>query len=302
MFKIFILLLLLVFTIKATAFGKQKETKGLDGSEMVAEINGQKVTRKEFGDFLIEAYGDMALDFLIKKKTIEQEAKKTNAKVTEAELNERLSIKADTRIIGMMNEQGLKSREDLELELFKTGMTLDKLRKNIIETIKNQTALELLTEKILLEELSFTEEELKEAYSNLFGEKIRANQIVLKTKKKAEEVLKKLAGSADFGKLAKKESIDRASAARNGEMSPFGADSVLGRSVASLKNGQISDIVETGYGYHILQLIDKIPASDKKFEEVVEQLEIFVKREKLNQKVQPWLRTLFDTAKVEVFL
>lgn len=281
-------------------FAGQEQEKGQDNNEIVAIVNGQKIDREQLGDFLVNAYGDIALDFLIKKRLVDQEAKKNNVLVTKDEINERLKKNAELQIERMMKQYSLASKEDLELELFKSGMTLDKLRKNIMESFENQIEVQLIVEKILLKDITYTEDELHAAYEEIFGEKIHARQIVLKTRKKAEEVLLKLGGGADFAKLAEKESIDRTSAARGGEMIPFGPNDVLGKAVASLKKGQFSDIIETRYGYHILQVLDRLPGSDKKFDEVHDKLVQRVKIEKLNQKVRPWLRSLFENADVKI--
>ena len=293
---------LLSFAITLNVRAGSKTSKPVRDDDIVAEINGQKITRGEFGDFLIDAYGDVAMDFMVKRKVVEQEAKRQNVKVTQEEVEVRLKKNADAQIMVMMRQKGLKTKEDLELELFKQGMTLDKLRKNIIESIKNQGAVELLVEKILLKDITFTEEELMEVYEDKFGPKIYAKQIVLKTRKKAEEVLMKLGSGADFEKVAKKDSIDRVSAARGGKMMPFSANSTLGRAVKTLKKDQISDIVETGYGYHIIQFVDRTPGSDRKFDDVLDILEAFVAKEKLNQEVQPWIRSLYESAEVEILM
>ncbi|MGR3176684.1 MAG: foldase protein PrsA [Candidatus Anammoxibacter sp.] len=297
-----IITVLLIFTITSNVNAGPKTSKPTNGNDIVAEINGQKITRKQFGDFLIDAYGDVAMDFLVKKKVVEQEAKKQNVKVTQKEMDDRLEKSANAQIMVMMQQRGMKTTEDLELELFNQGITLDKLRKNIIKSIRNQAEIELVVEKILLKDITYTEDELKEAYDDRFGPKIYAKQIVLKTRKKAEEVLMKLGSGAEFDKLAQKDSIDRASAARGGKMMPFSENSTLGRAVKSLKKNQFSDIVETGYGYHILQLVDRTPGSDKKFDEVRDILEALVEKEKLSQEVQPWLRSLFESAEVEILM
>ena len=299
---IFFIFTLFFFAVTLNIYAKSKKSKEPKGSDIVLIINEQKVSRKEFGDFLIKAYGDVALDFLIKKRTVEQVAKKHNIKVTEEEVNERLKRNADSQISIMMRQKGLKSKDDLELVLFKQGMTLDKLRKNIMDSFRNQAGVELMVEKILSRDVTYTEDELFEAYNDLYGEKIIAKQIVLKTRKKAEEILMKLGKGADFAKLAQKESIDRASAAREGEMLPFGVNTTLGKSVKGLKKNQFSDIIQTGYGYHIIKLIERVPGSDKVFEEVQEQVEKIVTQEKLNEKVQPWLRNLFKETEVEILL
>ena len=297
-----ILSLFFIFTNFIIVGVKRSDAKPSNKGDTVIEINNQKITREAFGEFLISSYGDVALDFLVKKIVVLQEAKKNNIQIGEKELNERYEKVADVQVLNTMQKQGIKSKEDFELELFKTGITLDKYRKKIISQIKNQTEIEFIVEKIILEDITFTEDELHEAYINIFGEKVKVNQIVLKTRKKAEEVLSKLKGGAKFSKVAQKESIDRASAARGGEMMPLGTESILGKAALDLKAGEISTIIETGYGYHILQFVKFIEGSDKPFEEVLDFLENVVKSEKLNQQAQPWLQNLFETTDVEVFL
>lgn len=300
--KILVLCSLFIFSNLLICLEKQSYAGSSNGNDIVVDINGQKITRQVFGDFLIKAYGDVALDYIVKKKVVDQEAKKHNVKITDKEFEERLELAANTQILGMMRKNKIPSKEDLELQLFKQGMTLDKYRKTIIQSIKNQTEIEFKVEKILLNDITFTEEELIEAYKTIFGEKVRTKQIVLKTRKKADEVLRKLKGGAEFSKIAKKESIDRASAARGGEMMPLSVEGKLGSAVASLEPGQISQIIETGYGYHILLVLEKIAGSDKPFEEVIDMLENVVTREKLNQKVKPWIRELFEKSTVEILL
>ncbi len=300
--KLLILSLFVIFTNFIIVATKQSDAKTHDEDKIVVEINGQKITRKEFGEFLIDAYGDVALDFMVKKRVVSQEAKRHNIKISDKELNERLEKVADVKVLDIMKKKGIRTKEDLELELFKTGITLDKYRKDVIASIRNQTEIEFIVEKIMLEDITFTEDELLEAYTNIFGEKVKVNQIVLKTRKKAEEVLRKLKGGAKFSKLAQKESIDRASAARGGEMMPLGTESILGKAALSLKPGETSDIIETGYGYHILQFIKMIEGSEKTFEEVLDFVENVVKSEKLNQQAQPWLQKLFEKTEVEVTL
>jgi peptidyl-prolyl cis-trans isomerase D len=88
--------------------------------------------------------------------------------------------------------------------------------------------------------------------------------------KKAEDVLKQVKGGADFGELAKKDSDD-SSAAKGGELGWI----VRGQTVKefegrafTMKPGEVSDLVKTVYGIHIIKLEDKQIAHLQSFDEV----------------------------------
>lgn len=96
-----------------------------------------------------------------------------------------------------------------------------------------------------------------------------------KLKAKAEEILKQLQNGANFGELAKQNSDDPGSKAKGGELGWI----VRGQTVPnfektafSLKPGQLSGLVETEYGYHIIQVEAKQPAHTQTFDEVKPQL------------------------------
>jgi len=116
------------------------------------------------------------------------------------------------------------------------------------------------------------------------AEQVRASHILLKTdgtndaavKAKAEDVLKQAkAPGADFAALAKKYSQDDASAANGGDLNYFGRGRMVPEfdtAVFAMEPGQISDLIKTQYGYHIIKLTDKKPATTKPFEEVRQQI------------------------------
>ena len=119
-------------------------------------------------------------------------------------------------------------------------------------------------------------EDVERIYNEQLGkyttpEQIRASHILLSTEGKddaavraqAEQVLKEAKSGADFAALAKKYSQDEASAAQGGDLDYFGR----GRMVAAfdtaafaLAPGEISDLVKTEFGYHIIKLTDRKPA------------------------------------------
>jgi len=85
-----------------------------------------------------------------------------------------------------------------------------------------------------------------------------------KTKKnQAEDLLKRIRSGADFAALAKQYSEDPGSKDNGGEMPPFPRGQMVPEFEAaafSLTNNQVSDIVTSSYGYHIIKSIDKTPA------------------------------------------
>jgi len=114
-------------------------------------------------------------------------------------------------------------------------------------------------------------------------EQVRASHILLKTegkdeasvKTKAEELLKQARGGADFADLAKKNSEDEASAKNGGDLDYFGKGRMVPEfdaAVFAMQPGQISDLVKTQYGYHIIKLVDRKAATTRQLAEVRQQL------------------------------
>ncbi len=269
--------------------------------DVVAVVNGQELSRHELADLLVGMYGREGVDRLIRRTLIKQEAKRLNIKANEDEIAERkeLIVKGETQ--RQMKKNGLKDEEDLNRELEKAGATIEQYQKSIIkkyESAIGEVGTMLLAEKIIKKTINITDEELNEAYEEQFGEKIVARQIVLRMKRDAEKMLKRIKTGADFGALAKKESIDRTSASRGGRMRPFGPHGILGKAAAKLKKGEISEIVKTDSGYHILKIDNRIPRSMKKFSEVKDDLVKFVTARKIQNRISPWLLNLVETAEI----
>jgi peptidyl-prolyl cis-trans isomerase D len=114
-------------------------------------------------------------------------------------------------------------------------------------------------------------------------EQVRASHILLKTegkddaavKAKAEEVLKQAKAGADFAELAKKYSEDTDSAKNGGDLDYFGRGRMVpefDQAVFAMEPGQISDLVKTQYGYHIIKLVDKKAATTRSLADVRQQI------------------------------
>ncbi len=138
----------------------------------------------------------------------------------------------------------------------------------------------------------------REAYR--VPERVHVRHILLKTtdkpkdeipkiKAKAEELLKQLKSGADFAQLAKKNSEDTGSAEKGGDLSWI----VRGQTVKafedaafSLKPKELSGIVTTEYGFHILQVLEKQDAHVQPFEEVKAQLAETAKKQMVFDRIQ----------------
>jgi peptidyl-prolyl cis-trans isomerase D len=114
-------------------------------------------------------------------------------------------------------------------------------------------------------------------------EQVRASHILLKTdgkddaavKAKAEDILKQAKSGADFAELAKKYSEDEGSAKNGGDLDYFGRGRMVpefDQAVFAMAPGQISDLVKTQYGYHIIKLVDKKNATTRPLQDVRQQI------------------------------
>ncbi len=131
-------------------------------------------------------------------------------------------------------------------------------------------------------------------------ERVHVRHILLKTtdkpkgevekiKAKAEDLLKQVKGGGDFTALAKKNSEDPGSAAQGGDLGWI----VRGQTVPnfesaafSLKPKEISGIITTEYGFHIIQVLEKEDARVKPFEEVKDQLASERKKQQVYDTMQ----------------
>lgn len=289
-----------------TVFGEGKNdarsTKSdpqiITDKNIVAIVNGQKITRQDLYNLLIDTYGEDALDVLIRRTLIYQMAEKEGIRVTSTEVEQKVNILINGEIEGLMRAYRIKDKADLEKELAKIGSSIMQLEEKLSRKMRKQAEIELIAEKLMTKTITVTEEELQRAYEEEYGEKIEASQIVYKTRREAEEALKKLKSGADFATLARNESVDRASAARGGKMQPFSPKDSLGADVARLKPGELSDIIKTDYGYHIIKVLDRKAASNKSFKAVRGELEKVVRNQHYKERIGPWLISLIENASI----
>jgi peptidyl-prolyl cis-trans isomerase C len=128
---------------------------------------------------------------------------------------------------------------------------------------------------------------------------------------KAKALLAQIRAGASFEELAKTQSTDPGSAVRGGDLGYFGPGKMVRpfeEALSALKNpGDISEPVESQFGYHIIKLEERRPKGSKPFDDVKSQLMAEARTALLNearvQKAESLNKDfVFDTAAFEAFL
>jgi len=223
------------------------------------------------------------------------------------------------RIDGIKTRAG--SEEVLNRQLKAMGTTEAELQAKMTEEITAQTVLERELK------INVSENDIKKFYDDNPSkfeqpEMVRASHILLSTRepetnkdlsedqkaakrKKAEEVLKRARAGEDFAKLAKEYSEDPGSKDKGGEYQ-FSRGQMVSEfetTAFSLKTNEISDIVTTQFGYHIIKLSEKIPAKKVELAKVAPDVKEYLlqqQMQKRQQDVQDYLNKLKKDSEVQI--
>src|SRR5580700_923772 len=125
---------------------------------------------------------------------------------------------------------------------------------------------------------------------------------VAEAQRRAEDLLKQLKAGAKFEDLAKKYSEDPGSGKEGGSLGFIGKGRTVPefeKAAFSLPKGQISDLVKSSYGFHIIRVDDKQDAHMKTLEEVKDQIEPILKQQKTQQIAQKQAEDLLQQAKTQ---
>ncbi len=182
---------------------------------------------------------------------------------------------------------------------------------------------EILAQELLKQEIArvtITEEDLKTYYfanekSFKFPEMVKVRHILIrvdksasdeekkKAREKAEDVLKKINAGADFAKLAADFSDDPGSKGKGGELGFFGRGKMVKPfedAAFSLKPGEVSGVVETTFGFHIIKVEEKKEAGVESFEAAKEKVRQKLLDEVTRERTKDVLENAMKDAKVEI--
>ena len=246
------------------------------------------------------------LDNLIARELLYQESKKKGFKGNEEEVNGQF--------------KALKARFPSEAE-FQTALT----KMNITEAdlrsqIEQDITIRQFINDTFVDKVTVSEAEIKAYHDNnpqffTKPEQIRASHILIKVEPQADamqkdrarkalkKVQQKLQTGEDFGALAK-EFSQGPSAPKGGDLGFFGRGQMVKPfedKAFAMKTGEVSDIVETQFGYHLIKVTDKKPESTLTFVEVKERLGEHLKQQKVQQEIGAYVEKLRVDAKVETY-
>jgi peptidyl-prolyl cis-trans isomerase D len=134
-------------------------------------------------------------------------------------------------------------------------------------------------------------------------EEVRASHILFKTEgkteadvqAKADEVLKRAKAGEDFAALAKQYSEDESNSATGGDLNYFPRGAMVGEfenAAFSMKTGEISDLVKTSFGFHIIKKVDHKQATTRPVGEVRSELEEQLKWQKAQAEAETLAKSL----------
>jgi len=248
------------------------------------------------------------LERLIEEKLIDQEVKKSGIKVSSKEVE---------AAVEEVIRRNAASQEDLEKALAAEGLTLETYKKQIEKGLQRQ---KLISWSVKVETKA-GEKEWREFYQKNMdryrtNETYRPGQIlfiipkgatpeeVLEIRKKCQKVLEKIKGGEDFGEMALLFSEDSSNKNR-GDLGYFKKGELLPafeREALRLKVGEVSGIVRTEFGFHIIKLIDRKGIDPLPFEEVKEKVMADYYESEMEKAYKQYLSTLKEKSVIDIKL
>lgn len=187
------------------------------------------------------------------------------------------------------------------------GLETDPGVKARLEQARRQVLIEELLKHKVIAVARVTEEEARKMYEEnkpLFGtETVAASHIMVKTQAEAEAILQELQTGKDFAELAKAKSQDTASAEKGGDLGSLSRGQTVPEfeeEAFRLKEGELSAVIKTQYGYHILKGGAHTTAIQP-FEEVQDRIRQSLVQQKQRETFKAFMAGLEQRATAEVF-
>lgn len=292
--------------------------------EPVAVVNGTALSNERFNDAVARnelqmrrqsqgapisdtQLNDMKaniLEGMINEELLYQVAQEQDISASESEVEEQIQ-----QYKGQYGEEGFASA------LANAGMNEDQLRSEISRSLTIQK----LLEEEVTSGIDVTDEEVREFYeenTQMFEESqsVKASHILIDTREaeteeakeearaRAEELLEELEDGADFAELAREHS-EGPSAQNGGSLPQFSRGEMVPsfeEAAFALEAGEISDVVETRFGFHIIKVEEKSTGGTTPYEEVKPQIAQYLEQQRQQEAVQAYLDELKEAPENEI--
>ena len=277
---------IVVFDQKFSAFGRVEETNAAD---YIAMVNGEPIEAKRYVEMLEPMYGSDAINQLVGQMLLEQA-------IEEYEID--IDGLVEDEINGITEELG--GEYYLGYFLQQNGITEAELRENM--------RVELALKEIAIKDVVVSDDEVEEYFESHASEfdvpeKIRASHILVDSKDYAQDIKTQIDEGADFFKIAKANSLDEGSSDAGGDLGYFMRGDMIQEfedAAFSLEIGEVSEPVESMYGYHIIKLVDRIPEQKATLDNSRALVEVVIKESKA-KSYEEVLDEMFENATIEVF-
>jgi len=232
------------------------------------------------------------------------------------QMSERQPLEGKMRLL---NEKGLRdfldnyviTREVLYQEAKQKGLDQNKEIVTKVEDFKRAMVIDALLEEVLKGKIEVSESEVQKYYKeneSHFTEpqEIKIRHIVVNSEPVLREVLTKLGRGESFEKLAFTYNIDQSRETggdlgyiRRGQLSPSFAQ--FEEAAFSLrKRGEVSEVVRTPFGYHLIQLLERRGTALRPFNQVKENIRFFLQAKKRQDAYLEYLKEAKSRAKITV--
>jgi peptidyl-prolyl cis-trans isomerase C len=195
-----------------------------------------------------------------------------------------------------------------------------------LEAVRNDTRDEMSAAKLVDSEIASKIAVKPEAVTDFYnknqdkfqqGARVRASHILIgipqnadaatkqQAKSKAEALLKDLKAGKDFAEAAKANSQDPGSAPNGGDLGYFEQGQMVPpfeQAAFALKAGEMSDVVETQFGYHIIKVADKQTSRVVPLDEAKKQIEEYLTQQNRHAQTEVFVQALKAKAKIEVLI
>lgn len=306
-------------------------SKPADTSKMpdvVAQVNGKKITKDDLLNQARQMQAQMAqasrgqqvpplddafykqiLDGMVAQALLIEDAKSQGVQVSDEELKPQLAA-----LRGRFPDEAAYKKA-LEQE----GLT----EKELQEKLRQEAVIQKYVGTRILNEVAVTDQAAREFYDKNQDKMQRPERAHLrhilirvepnaapadkeKAKDKAEDLLKRIQGGEDFAKLAAENSDDPGSKVRGGDLSWMARGQTVPpfekAAFALTKPNDLSGVVETQFGYHIIQLVEREAASAVPFEEAKPRITQMLQQRQAGERLQARVEELKKKGKVETFL